>query len=74
MAALQTSAITLPAPSLAQERDALTRMRPEQRLVNYRRGSLTMRQCYSWAARWPDEVPLLNGEFEFIARSMADLD
>ena len=24
-------------------------------------------QCCAWAARHPDQVPLLNGEFEFIA-------
>jgi hypothetical protein len=26
-----------------------------------------------WAARWPHEVPLLQGEFEFIALTMPEV-
>lgn len=74
LAAVEMSAVALPQTSIVQEREALTRMKPDQRLGAYQRGELTYRQCCSWAARWPHEVPLLNGEFEFIARSMADLD
>ena len=32
-----------------------------------RRGELTIEQCCAWAARHPEQVPLLHGEFEFIA-------
>ena len=31
------------------------------------RGELTMDQLCAWAQRAPDEVPLINGEFAFIA-------
>ena len=39
----------------------------EQRVDAMRRGDLTLEQCCAWAARHPDQVPLLHGEFEFIA-------
>ncbi len=32
-----------------------------------RRGELSLEQCAAWAARYPKQVPLLNGEFEFLA-------
>lgn len=32
-----------------------------------RAGHLSLGQCLSWAARAPREVPLVNGEFEFLA-------
>jgi hypothetical protein len=32
-----------------------------------RRGELTLEQCSAWAARYPGEVPLLDGEFEYLA-------
>jgi hypothetical protein len=31
------------------------------------RGELTWTQLFAWARRAPDEVPLVNGEFAFIA-------
>ncbi len=30
-------------------------------------GELTQQQCFEWARREPDTVPLLDGEFWFIA-------
>ena len=39
-----------------------------------RRRELTLQECCAWAARAPHEVPLLDGEFAFIATRMADLD
>ncbi len=51
-----------------------TRVRPlwqmtaAQRVAAMRRGELTLEQCAAWAARHPDQVPLLNGEFEYLAR------
>jgi len=47
--------------------EALWRMTPNERIAAMRRGDLTMEQCCAWAARYPQQVPLLNGEFEFIA-------
>ena len=46
---------------------SLWEMTPAQRVAAMRRGELTLEQCTAWAARHPDQVPLLNGEFEFLA-------
>jgi hypothetical protein len=45
----------------------LWRMTPAERVAAMRRGDLTLEQCCAWAARYPRQVPLVNGEFEFIA-------
>ena len=54
-----------------QDRDRdlqpLWRMTVPERIAAMRRGELTYTQCAAWAARHPEQVPLLNGEFEFIA-------
>ena len=42
-------------------------MTPTERVAAMRRGDLTLEQCCAWAARYPQQVPLLHGEFEFIA-------
>ena len=42
-------------------------MTPAQRIAAMRRGELNLEQCAAWAARQPEQVPLLNGEFEYIA-------
>jgi hypothetical protein len=47
---------------------AIWQMTPAQRAAAMRRGELTLEQCSAWAARYPEQVPLLNGEFEYIAR------
>jgi hypothetical protein len=46
---------------------ALWEMTPAQRIAAMRRGELTLEQCAAWAARYPEQVPLLNGEFEYLA-------
>jgi hypothetical protein len=46
---------------------ALWQMTPPQRIAAMRRGELTLEQCSAWAARHPEQVPLLNGEFEYLA-------
>jgi hypothetical protein len=38
-----------------------------ERVAAMRRGELTLEQCAAWAARYPEQVPLLNGEFEYLA-------
>ena len=41
------------------------------------RGELTWDQCAAWARRAPEEIPLINGEFAFIAAKtpeVAELD
>lgn len=45
----------------------LSLMTPAQRVAAMRRGELSLEQCSAWAARYPEEVPLINGEFEFLA-------
>jgi hypothetical protein len=47
--------------------EALWRMTPDERVSAMRRGDLTLEQCCAWASRYPQPVPLLPGEFEFIA-------
>ena len=45
----------------------LWEMTAEQRIAAMRRGELTMTQLFAWASRYPDQVPLIDGEFVFIA-------
>lgn len=45
----------------------LWQMPPEQRVAAMRRGELTLEQLAAWSARHPEQVPMLNGEFEWIA-------
>ena len=52
----------------------LERMSPEQRLRAARKGRLSRAELTLWAARYPEEVPLVNGEHAWIALSLADLD
>jgi hypothetical protein len=47
--------------------EALRRLGRPGRLAAYRRGEFDLDSCCLWAAAYPDEVPRLNGEFEFIA-------
>ena len=46
---------------------SLWQMNVEQRIAAMRRGDLTREQLAAWSARHPDQVPMLNGEFEWIA-------
>jgi hypothetical protein len=44
------------------------------RLAAYRRGQLDRHDLATWAARFPEEVPTVNGEVEWIGLALADLD
>jgi hypothetical protein len=46
---------------------SLWQMTPAQRVAAMRRGELTAEQLAAWSARHPCQVPLVNGEFEWIA-------
>lgn len=46
---------------------ALWQLSPGERVAAMRRGEFSLEQCAAWAARYPEQVPLLNGEFEFLA-------
>jgi hypothetical protein len=45
----------------------LQRMTPAERISASRHGGFTRWERWVWAARYTDEVPLVNGEFEWIA-------
>jgi hypothetical protein len=45
---------------------ALWQMTPAQRVAAMRRGELTLEQCSARAARHPEQVPIVNGEFEYL--------
>lgn len=47
--------------------EALWIMTPTQRVAAMRRGELSLEQCGAWAARYPEQVPQINGEFEYLA-------
>jgi hypothetical protein len=46
----------------------LYRMSPDERRAAARRGELTYAEACKWAARYPHEVELVDGEFWFIAQ------
>jgi hypothetical protein len=52
----------------------LAQMSAEERLRAARFGGFSSWQRALWTAWFPDEVPLVNGEYEWIAMSLADLD
>jgi hypothetical protein len=60
-------------PDRAEQERVLWAMTPNERVAALRAGRLTLHQCSRWAARRPREVPLLNGEFEFIAIRMPEV-
>lgn len=43
-----------------------------QRAATMHRGELTLEQCRSWAGWHPDQVPLVDGQLEFIALRTAE--
>jgi hypothetical protein len=51
-----------------EERSArLWRMTAAERVAAMWRGELSLRDCCEWSSRAPHEVPLLGGEFAYIA-------
>ena len=42
-------------------------MNAGERVEAMRAGKLSLEQCAAWAARYPEQVPMLNGEFEYLA-------
>jgi hypothetical protein len=52
----------------------LAEMNPKQRVEAAHRGIFDRAERAIWASAYPDEVPLVNGELEWIALGLADLD
>ena len=52
---------------------SLWEMTVDQRIAAMRRGDLMREQLAAWSARHPDQVPMLNGEFEWIAVRMPEV-
>ena len=71
----QPSSSKSPAPFWVPARDAkrdeqsrvLWEMTAAERVAAMYRGDLSLFQCLQWAVRRPQEVPLINNEFAFIA-------
>jgi hypothetical protein len=69
-AAIDPSSEVIPAPSTAPwetRKRALWAMSAPERIDAMRAGRLSLRECLHWASQHPAELPLLNGEFEFLA-------
>ena len=60
-------------PTEEEELRQVWAMTTAQRVTAMRARRLTALQCAAWASRCPDEVPRLNGEFEFIAMLMPEV-
>jgi len=46
--------------------ERIAAMTPEGRRLAYESGELTRAELFAWAAQFPDEVPLIDGEFPWI--------
>jgi len=51
----------------AEQLRPLWHMSRQERIATFNRGDMTQEQMFAWAARFPREVPRINGEFAFIA-------
>jgi hypothetical protein len=58
----------LPGASFQERMSALYRLSPDERRTAARCGELTYAEACKWAARYPHEVELIDGEFWFIAQ------
>lgn len=52
----------------------LEQMSAAERLRASRQGRFNHAERALWAAHYPEEVPIVNGELEWIALTLADLD
>jgi hypothetical protein len=61
-------------PNLDPPSLRLAAMTPDRRRVAYQSGELTRAELFAWAALFPEEVPLIDGELPWIVATLADLD
>jgi hypothetical protein len=62
------------APRSAPSSSVLAQMSPEERLRASRDGGFSHAERALWTGHYPEEVPLVNDEVEWIALGLADLD
>jgi hypothetical protein len=55
------------------EEAALLRLTPAERMLRYRKGRITRHQARFWEARFPREIPRVNGLPEWIAARSVDV-
>jgi hypothetical protein len=60
-------------PAWEEDKRRLWATARDERVRAMRAGELSLRLCLHWASRAPEEVPLLNGEWEFIAISTPEV-
>jgi hypothetical protein len=51
----------------------LWEMSPAQRVVAMRRGELSYERLAAWSSRHPEQIPMINGELEWIAAKMPEV-
>lgn len=61
-------------PDFEEVAIVLAQMTPEERIRAYASGVFTLRELNGAAGVRPDLMPIVNGEYEWIALTMADLD
>lgn len=66
VAAAPTPVFLVRAPTAADELRTLWAMTTPQRVAAMRRGELTLKQCFAWAARHPEQIPTADGTYEFL--------
>ena len=52
---------------------SLWQMSAAERIAAMRRGELTYEQLAAWSARYPDQIPRVHGEFEWIAAKIPEV-
>jgi hypothetical protein len=66
--------VSKPAAASTPSPTRIDEMTPEGRRLAFDRGELRRGEVLAWAARHPEEVPLINDEFPWIAATLADFD
>lgn len=64
-------ALDVPGSSASAAR--LDALGPSRRFREFEAGNLSRAELFAWAARYPEEVPLVNGELPWIVIRLADL-
>lgn len=60
-------------PAWEEQKARLWAMTPDERVRAMRAGKLSLRLCLHWASRAPHEVPLVDGEWAFVAAHLVDV-